>query len=252
MKIIFISLLSLILFNGCGQLTIQEIHELRQKEYITKFGKDTKTLDDFFKKANIKYDIVDEGIYKIDNPMYSDELRYLSEFCKNNKGEDSNSAVHYYLTKDLANTFTMCYVNDEIFFAKEGLDMPKLIYSNSAMKVIKEKDKKAREERLRDEYKKQEQIELERQRKINQEKAIQENKEKMLRERKGQFAMTFFESWRFYGEERSCATECLNQNKKGSGYRTLQNAIDDKWKFISNLGPVDYQPNAITPPKKQT
>ncbi|WP_304545985.1 hypothetical protein [Sulfurimonas microaerophilic] len=56
-----------------------------------------------------------------------------------------------------------------------------------------------------------------------------------LRDRNGQFMMTFYDSWAYSGTESTCANICIEANEANTGYRSLQDAINDGWKFISQI-----------------
>lgn len=77
-----------------------------------------------------------------------------------------------------------------------------------------------------------------------QQKVEEQKKVLNLRNKKGQQSMGFYNSWQYVGQSSSCETLCIDINKKTTGYSTLQEALNDGWKFNTNLNAISKTMNS--------
>ena len=90
--------------------------------------------------------------------------------------------------------------------------------------------------------------EYEKRKKLEREQEALKEKQKIarvkqLRSQTGQKTMTFFDNWRFNGDELLCRTKCQEKNLMNNGYLSLQYALNDGWQFVTKINEISFNPN---------
>jgi len=246
--------LSFFLFMvGCSKPNLPKISETSKMERLS--------IDDVIKELDWhKFDDIAyiKSSYKLRSEVDNEMDIYLKTFCSAKNGKIilvDDFKPNYYQEKIIAHGkygryhANACLINDEAYYfiIKKHISLNDKTFDEDLQIILdnslqtkesfkhyikqKEVDKKrveayekmyeARKEALKKEKNEQEKLQ-----------AIKANE---LQKRKGQYVQTFYDNWLYMGEQMVCAKKCIEQNYINTGYKLLQNALQDKWKFRSNI-----------------
>lgn len=192
-------------------------------------------------------EIIYYGKKEHDSSMFVNGITLSEAYCKSQNGIFKGTSFHIRGINllDYDTRSNVCIVDNKPYF----LISYGLSYSNGTTKIydafidiskstldsyaIYEKKEAEKHElyRLREENR----IKAEKEKKVKEE--IEFNKKvKLLKNRKGTIEAVFYDNFNYkYGKE-NCNKSCNRLTLDNSGYESLQQALDDKWQFVSYVG----------------